>query len=89
MILVSQSIHIFSHQVSVPETCFADSISGDMLPAADETDTGRRGVWADPQLDIAHKCSYDKKIYADGESWAPKDSSLACVTCSCKVSKRR
>ena len=70
-------------QVPIAESCFADT-SADLLPAADQV-SQRRGVWVDPQLDVAHKCSYDKKIYADGESWKPRDSNLACVTCSCKV----
>lgn len=70
-------------QVPIADTCFSDT-PADMLPAADQV-SQRRGVWVDPQLDVAHKCSYDKKIYADGESWKPRDSNLACVTCSCKV----
>ena len=73
-------------QVPIAESCFADT-SADLLPAADQV-SQRRGVWVDPQLDVAHKCSYDKKIYADGESWKPRDSNLACVTCSCKVRNR-
>ncbi|KAF6023357.1 CHRD [Bugula neritina] len=72
-------------QASIPETCFENS-SGYVLPASDQQ-LGSRGAWVDTPLDLAHKCRYDKKIYSDGESWKPKDSNLACVTCSCKRNK--
>ena len=71
-------------QASIPASCFEGSPKM-VLPSSDQQRSGRRGGWVDAPQVLAHKCSYDKVIYADGESWKPEDSSLACVTCSCKV----
>lgn len=76
-------------QVSLPKSCFdASTDASDLLPAGDADASPTVGEWEDPGIPKAYKCSYDSQIYADGDSWRPEESSLACVTCSCKVRQR-
>ncbi|XP_067951027.1 chordin-like isoform X3 [Watersipora subatra] len=82
--IVSEDSTLYG-QASIPESCFEGSPDL-VLPAADEN-SGPRVGWVNEPLKLPHKCSYDKKIYSDGESWKPDEDSLACVTCSCKRNK--